>query len=213
MKRAAERNLNPTILDRIRRIYAPGWFRSVLIRRVLAISLIVSAVVLTAAQQDGLPSSTALVAVRDLRPGDALVADDVRVTEVPDHLSPREQVTAHDIVGRRVTGLVKEGEIIARHRLLDSQLPAVLIGRADARLVPVRPADDALAAFVRAGDLVDLLSQDARILARNAVVAMTPDNDRAASTEAGAVLVAMDEEDAHRVAAAGLRDPITFVMH
>ncbi|MCF8570281.1 SAF domain-containing protein [Gordonia sp. HY002] len=167
----------------------------------------------TVAQQHGPPSATALVAVRDLRPGDVLVAGDVRATAVPDNLAPPDQITVNDIVGRHVTGLVQDGEIIGRHRLLDSRLPAVLTGQSDARLVPVRPADDALAAFVRTGDLVDLLTQDAQVLARNAVVAVTPDADRAPPTESGTVLVAMEESDAHRVAAAGLRDPITFVLH
>ena len=213
MKRDERRDLNPTILDRIRRIYTPGWFRSVLIRRTLAIALIVSAVISTAAQQQGPPSTTALVAVRDLRPGDVLVAGDVRATAVPDNLAPPDQITVNDIVGRHVAGLVQGGEIIGRHRLLDSRLPTVLTGRPDTRLVPVRPADDTLAAFVRTGDLVDLLSQDAQVLARNAVVAATPDVERAPSTESGTVLVAMDESDAHRVASAGLRDPITFVLH
>lgn len=183
------------------------------IRRTLAVTLIASAAVLTVIHQQDQPSTTALVANRDLRPGDVLTTDDVHTAAMPEHLAPSDQITATDIVGRHVTGLIREGELLPRHRLLDSRLPAALTGRPDARLVPVRPADDALAAFIRPGDLVDLLSDDARVLARNAIVAVVPDADRQPSTESRAVLVAMPESDAHRVAAAGLRDRITFVLH
>ena len=183
------------------------------IRRAVAITLIVCAAAVTVTQQQGQPSSTALVATRDLRPGESLTINDVRSTPVPEHLVPTDSVAPDDLVGRHVTGLVHAGEIIARHRLLDSRLPSALIGRPDARLVPVRPADDTLATFLRAGDLVDLLSEDDRVLARGAVVAVSPDSDRRASTDPGTVLVAMGEDDAHIVAAAGLREPITFVLH
>ncbi|WOC11527.1 SAF domain-containing protein [Gordonia sp. MP11Mi] len=213
MNRDRGRDLNPTIIDRLRRICAPGWIRSVFIRRAVAVALIVCAAAVTVAQQHGSPSSTTLVATRELRPSEALTLDDVRSIAVPEHLVPTDPIAAEDLVGRHVTGLVHTGEIIARHRLLDSRLPSALIGRPDARLVPVRPADDTLATFVRAGDVVDLLSEDARVLARGAVVAVIPDSDRHASTDPGTVLVAMGEDDAHLVASAGLRDRITFVLH
>lgn len=192
---------------------APGWIRSVLIRRSIAAALIVCAGVVTVVDRREPATSTALVASRDLRPGDVLSSADVKSVPVPDHLRPAEQLSAGDLVGRHVTGVVDSGEIVTRHRLLDSRLPAALTGRSDARLVTVAPSDDTLATFVRAGDLVDLLSEDSRVLARSAVVAVTPEHDRRTSAETSAVLVAMPEGDAHRVAAAGLRDRITFVLH
>ncbi|MBB4137709.1 SAF domain-containing protein [Gordonia humi] len=213
MNRRRDSDLNPTITDRIRRLTAPGWMRSVLVRRSVAVALVVCAAVLAVVEHRDPPTPTALVAVRDLRPGQALTAEDVRIASVPEELTPDDAPTVDEVVGRQVTGPVHRGEIIARHRLLDARLPAALTGRSDARLVPVRPADDSLASFVRAGDRVDLLGDDSQVLARDAIVATTPSTDRSGPGETGTLLVAMPADAAHRVAAAGIRDPITFVLH
>ncbi len=154
---------------------------------------------------------TAVVAVHDMRPGVAVTADSVRLAPVPTELTPVDPLTIDDVVGRRVTGTILSGEIIARHRLLEPRLPAELTGDPDARLVPVRPADETSTTLIRVGDVVDLLADDGDVLARAATVAVTAPAD--GPDRPGPVLVALPSDEAHRVAAASLRQPITFVLH
>ncbi|GEE00987.1 flagellar basal body P-ring biosynthesis protein [Gordonia spumicola] len=212
MRDAAEhRDLDPSLLDRLRSVAAPGWARSVALRRTAAVVLVLAAGVLSVVESRTAAAPTAVVATRDLRPGTALTQSDVRLAPVPASLMPDDAPSLGDVTGARVTGPVHAGEIIARHRLLDSRLPAELTGDADARLVPVRPADDSSTVFIRTGDAVDLLTEDGDVLARNATVALTPQTD--GPERAGPVLVALPAAAAHRVAAAGLREQITFVLH
>ncbi|WP_186290577.1 SAF domain-containing protein [Gordonia zhaorongruii] len=207
-------SLNPAALDRLRQLCRPGWLRSVILRRCIALILTSAAVVVTVIDHRQPPAPTALVAAHDLAPGTVLNTDDVMQSPVPDHLLPVDRPAIADIVGRRVTGPIQAGEIIGRHRLLDSRLPAALLGDSNARLVPVRPADGTLLTLVRVGDHVDVLSEESDVLARDAIVALVPQRSSSQSERRpGSALIAMRESAAHRVAAAGLRTAITFVLH
>lgn len=203
--------LNPTPIDRVRELTAPTWVRSVAFRRCVAALLMVGAGVLTVIDNRTPTSPTALVAARDLKPGEIVTADDVRAAPVPHDLMPDDPPDVDAIAGRHVTGPIHAGEIITRHRLLDPRLPAEMTGDDQARLVPVRPADESSTAFIRPGDTVDLLTENGDVLARDATVALSPQSD--GSGRPGPVLVALPAAAAHRVASAGLREQITFVLH
>ena len=88
-----------------------------------------------------------------------------------------------------------------------------------ARLVPVRPADASVGSILREGDVVDVLSPDSVVLARGAIVALTAGLSPATGPLSGAgsasapILLAMDEQAAHRVAAVGLDSALALVLH
>jgi Flp pilus assembly protein CpaB len=161
--------------------------------------------------------TSVLVAAHDLAPGRTLVAADLRQQSVPVDLVPKGALRlSADGEGHTVTGPIGSGEIVTGSRLLSPRLPVQLTGDADARLVPVRLADDTVASLVRAGDVVDVLTADTDVLAGGAIVAVVPNTAGASPTRASAtppILLAMGRAAAHRVAGAGLDVPLAVVLH
>lgn len=198
----------------------PGWVRSVMVRRAAAVGLVLLAVGLGIVGHADQTARTVLVAAHDLRPGQMLQADDMSPREMPGGLVPGGAIRlSADAVGRTVVARVGAGEIITDTRLLTPRLPFQLTDDPDARLVPVRPADDAVTSLLREGDVVDVLTPEEDVLARAAVVALTA-GDGAASGGLTAgprttqpILLAMDETAAHRVAAVGLDSALAIVVH
>lgn len=187
-------------------------------RRILAVLLVIGAVAAGVAEHRGDREASVIVAARELTPGEAVGADDLAVRRVPGSMVPSGSIRlTADGIGRTAVGRVHAGEIITDSRLLSPLLPTQLTGRPDARIVPVRLADDAVSSLLRAGDVVDVLDSDADVLARRAVVALT-----AAGADGGIgsrrdasrpVMLAMDEAAAHRVAAAGIDTSVAVVLH
>lgn len=100
-------------------------------------------------------TATVLVAARDLAGGAVVGADDLRTTAVPAGFVPDgalEDVAG--AVGRVVAGAVRAGEPLTDVRLLGAGLlpPGAEVA------VPVRVAEPATGALVRAGDVIDVLS-------------------------------------------------------
>ncbi|MEE4024294.1 SAF domain-containing protein [Gordonia sp. PKS22-38] len=217
--------LSPRVVDRVRHTLRPGWARSVVIRRAAAIVLVLCAVGATVVGHRSEQSRAVVVAARDLTPGHAISADDLAVTDAPGEMIPTGAVRlTADALGRTLVGRIRAGEILTDVRLLSPALPAQLTGRADARLVPVRLADETVASVLREGDVVDVLTApDApasrqAVLATGAIVALTSHTEEAgglASGRSGArpILLAMSEDEAHDVAAVGLDGPLTVVVH
>ncbi|MCH5641897.1 MULTISPECIES: SAF domain-containing protein [unclassified Gordonia (in: high G+C Gram-positive bacteria)] len=218
LRRPTRTGLAPRWRDRLRHALRPGWTRSVLIRRAAAIALLAVAVGVGFAGHRTSGERPVLAAAHELRPGQPLTADDVLVVRVPAALVPDGALTSADAgIGRMIAGPVRIGEIVTDARLLTPRLPSALTGSDDARLVPVHLADDALTALLRSGDVVDVLSPDAEVLARGAVVALPATQSAggglAARTATRPVLLAMNESSAHRVAAVGLDAPLAVVLH
>jgi Flp pilus assembly protein CpaB len=217
--------LTPTALDRLRHALRPGWTRSLLIRRTCAVALLVVAVVaaLTSHRDDELQS--VVVAARDVAPGVRLTSDDLEVREVDAAAIPPGAITDTALlVEQTVTGPVHPGEMFTDTRILSSRLPAALLGRDDARLVPVTLSDSSVVDLLREGDVVDVLSVDepdsgeasstSTVLAKNAVVALVyAPGGTSPGRDASPVILALPERDAHRVAGATLAAPITVVFH
>ncbi len=160
----------------------------------------------------------AVVASRALTPGTELTADDVQVIALPaGAVLPGTLQRLDQAVGARLTGAIGQGEPVTATRLLSSRLPAALTGDPRGRLVPVRPADAAVAGLLRAGDVVDVLDEHAGVLAAGAVVAVPAGSAGRGPAGTGAlpppVLLAMGEKAAHRVAASSLANSLTVVLH
>lgn len=221
----ARNPLTPTFFDRIRRALRPGWTRSLLIRRLSAGLLLVLAVAAAASGGRQNDLSTVVVAGHDVTPGSRLTSADVTTREVDPDMIPAGAITEPSaLTDSTVTGPVRTGEIFTDSRVLSSRLPMDLLGRPDARLVPVKLSDTAIVELLREGDVVDVLSIDdtggdqssraATVLVKNAVVALVSATTQVRSADGSRLaLLAMPERDAHAVASATLASPITVVFH
>ncbi|WP_207843199.1 SAF domain-containing protein [Williamsia soli] len=221
----ARNPLTPTFFDRIRQALRPGWTRSLLLRRVCAGVLLVVAVVAAASGGEQNDLSTVVIANHDLTPGSRLTSADVTTRQVDPAVIPAGAITEPSaLTDSTVTGPVRTGEIFTNSRVLSSRLPMDLLGRPDARLVPVKLSDTAIVELLREGDVVDVLSIDesggdqsaraATVLVKNAVVALVSAPTQVRRTDGSRLaLLAMPERDAHTVASATLASPITVVFH
>src|SRR6185437_12342973 len=154
-------SLNPTLLSRLTTSLRPDWTRTVLARRVAAGGLVVLAGVATLRSNPDGERVDVLVATRDLRPGTALTADDVRVekrlaTTIPDG----SQADPGAVVGATLASPTRRGEVLTDVRVLGNRLAESTAGPG-ARMVPLHLADGALLDLVRAGDVVDVLAAPA----------------------------------------------------
>lgn len=209
--------LQPRIIDRVRQALRPEWTRSGRVRQIAAAALVVAAAVSWLVDTGETDQVAVLTAGRDLPAGTDLNPGDLQIRHLPADLVPDDAMTDdRDLTGKAVAGPVATGEVITDARLRTADLPQRLTGRADARLVPVRPADDSVSELLAYGDVVDVVDEQADVLARDAVVAVTAEageRSLTASGEGRPVLLAMSEAAAHRVAAAGLGAAITIVLH
>ncbi|SOJ56822.1 hypothetical protein MSIMFB_04299 [Mycobacterium simulans] len=192
-----------------------------LARRIAAGGLVVLAGLATLRSNPDGDRADVVVAARDLSPGTALTADDVRLekrlaTTVPEG----SQNDLGVVVGATLASPTRRGEMLTDVRLLGSRLAESAAGPG-ARIVPLHLVDGALIDLVRVGDVVDVLAapiQDSqpvsRVLATDAIVVLisaqpkhqTADNDRV-------VLVALPARVAATVAGAALDQTVTLILH
>ncbi|GAA1456166.1 SAF domain-containing protein [Williamsia maris] len=176
--------LQPTIVDRLRATARPGWTRALAVRRTLAVALLVASIVAAVVAHRGEQQVTVMIAAHDLSPGTELSATDLAELRIGPGLLPQGALRmTRDGVGRTVTGPVHRGEVLTDWRLLSPRLPTQLMDDPDARLVPVRLADDAVVRLLRSGDVVDVLTE-------------APDPERSASGVDGVA----DERDSRAAA-------------
>jgi Flp pilus assembly protein CpaB len=146
----------------------PDWTRTVLTRRVAAGALVLLAGIATLRSNPDGDRAEVVVAARDLRPGAALTADDVRIekrlaTTIPDGSS----ADSGAVVGSTLASPTRRGEVLTDVRLLGSRLAEATAGPG-ARIVPLHLADNALIDLVRVGDVVDVLAAPPPIHPRRA---------------------------------------------
>lgn len=138
------------------------WRAAARFRVLLAAGLAAAAVAagLSAVAPPAAAGVQVLTAARDLVAGVPLTADDVVATALPDALVPSGALLDPAlVVGRLVAGPVRRGEPLTDVRLLGAGLLTGGPVAGDAQVaVPVRVAEPATAALVRAGDRVDVLS-------------------------------------------------------
>ena len=203
----------------------PDWTRTVLARRVAAGGLVVLAGIATLRSDPDGDYAEVLVAVRDLRPGAALTADDLRLekrsaTAVPDG----SQADIAAVVGSTLASPTRRGEVLTDVRLLGSRLAEAAIGPG-ARIVPLHLADGALLDLVRVGDVVDVLAAPAtdspatgqstsRVVATDAVVVLVSAKQKVQAADADrVVLVALPARVANTVAGSALGQAVTLTLH
>jgi Flp pilus assembly protein CpaB len=197
----------------------------VLARRVAAGGLVVLAGVATLRSNPDDDRVEVVVAARDLTPGIALAADDLRVekrlaTTVPDG----SQASLGAVVGATLAGPTRRGEVLTDVRILGSRLAESTAGPG-ARIVPLHLADSALIDLVRVGDVVDVLAAPAtdaqaagqavsRVVATDAVVVLVSAKQKVQAAEGDrVVLVALPARVANTVAGSVLGQTVTFVLH
>ncbi len=160
------------------------------------------------------------VAVRDLSPGLALTADDVRLETRSAATLPDGASTDLSIVGASLAGPVRRGEVLTDARVLGPRLAGLNAGPG-ARMVPLHLADAAVLDLIRTGDVVDVVgaagadeNARARVVAANAVVVMV--SAKSESIGAGnerVVMVALPGPAAQALAAATLVQTVTLTIH
>ncbi|MGW4713419.1 SAF domain-containing protein [Nocardia sp. NPDC004260] len=201
----------------------PPWADAVLARRLLAAVLAVLAAFLFFRGDPSAGRTTVLVAGRDLAPGRLLEADDLRAVPREAGTLPAGAVTdPAALVGATLTGAMRRGEVFTDLRVVGPRLAAAAAGAREARIVPVRLADTAVADILRAGDRVDVIGAEdaggpgarpARTLATDAAVVLVSGAGAGRGAAERVVLVAMDAEHATAVAGASLHTALTVVFH
>ena len=192
-----------------------------LARRVVAAGLVVLAGIAALRSNPDADRADVVVAARDLRPGAALTADDVRLekrlaTTLPDG----SQADLGKVVGSTLASPTRRGEVLTDVRLLGSQLAESTAGPG-ARIVPLHLADNALIDLVRVGDVVDVLAAPAndsqpvsRVIATDAVVVLVSAKQKVQAAEADRViLVALPARLANAVAGSALGQTVTLTLH
>lgn len=194
-----------------------GWARPVLLRRLLAGILIVLAAVLALLPSGDRDGAGVVVAARDLPPGTPLSAADVLVRRLPPEVVPDGALAAvADVEGRLLAGAARRGEPLTDVRLTGRELADLATGDPGAATVPVRLADPDLAALLRPGAVVDVVTLGERqdqpvVLAQGATVLAVPPPGE--SREQGRlVLVAMAPDAATRVAGASIAETVTVTL-
>ncbi|MCP2316527.1 Flp pilus assembly protein CpaB [Nocardia amikacinitolerans] len=201
----------------------PPWLDGLLARRVFAAALTLLAVVLFARGNPSAARTNVVVAGRDLPPGKVLESGDLK--SVPRESGALPVGAVRDpstLVGATSTGAMRAGEVFTDLRVIGPRLAEVAAGARDARIVPIRLADTAVADILRPGDRVDVIGGDeqqgpgarpARTLAGDAAVVMVSEPGERRGAADRVVLVAMDAEHAAVVAAASLHTALTVVFH
>jgi Flp pilus assembly protein CpaB len=216
-------NLNPSPLSRLLAAIRPDWTRTVAARRVVAGALVVLAAVAAVRSDPDGDRTEVVVATRDLAPGVELSADDIRIeTRSAATIPEGSQSNAGAVVGARLAGPARRGEVLTDVRLLGPRLAESTAGP-DARIVPLPLSDTALLDLVRPGDVVDVLAAatsdtgaDAKpqVVATDAVVVLVSEKPKGAGTGTDrVVLVALPAHAANDVAAAALIQTVTLTFH
>lgn len=207
--------------------------RAVARHRVLLAAGLAAATVatgLTAVSPEQEPVVPVLIASRDLAAGAELAPEDLAAALVPTALVPAGALLDRsDALGRLVAGPVRRGEPLTDVRLLGAGLlEAGLRGaaagsddpaapRPDDVAVPLRLTEPAVAALVRAGDRVDVLSASpeggpvAPVVATAVRVLSVPSLSDD-PTEGALLVVAANRATASRLAAAAVTGRLSIVL-
>ena len=211
-------------------LHAPGWHRTRLIRRAIAILLVLMAAALalhSALKKD----PQVVVAVRTIDAGSTVTAEDVALRRVPQNLLPEGTFdSTDDVVGHVAVAAISPNEIPSHLRFVGSELASYLVNldtlvtnqEADSAqenlgpptLVPIKLADPTLAHLLNHGDNAP---EPITIAAGGRVVLSTLQQKSggfaaSSSREPGTILIALPETPAKRVAAASLTSPLAVVL-
>lgn len=205
--------LSPRLRDRAGALLVGvGWRRFTLIRRIVAAALATLALVLALLPRAAVTGTPVVVAAVELPAGAPVRAADLAVREWPPELAPTGALRSVAAAADRVlVGAAHAGEPITDVRLLDAPAGAGPDGAA----VPVRLADAGVAALLRPGSRVDVVTigsraGEAAVLATDATVLAVMAEEKGAKGRL--VMVGMPRELAGKVAAAALAEQLGVTM-
>ena len=190
----------------------------------LAAALALFAVVLAFRGDPGREQVSVVVSARDLAPGARLDVADVRLAKIAARDAPTGALTDPDAaLGHILAGAARTGEVLTDTRVLGPRLAEISAGTPDARIVPIRLADNAVADLLRVGDRVDVVAAGPDVgpgeddappdtLATDVAVVLVSDAATSRATDR-MVLVAMPAAQSVDVAAASLTSTLTVVFH
>jgi Flp pilus assembly protein CpaB len=195
-----------------------GWRRMLLVRQVAAGSLVLAAVVLAVRAPGGGDGVPVVVAARELPSGSTLHAADVTPRRYPPELVPPAALrTVGEVEGQVLAGAAGPGEPLTPARLAGPELAARATGGRDAASVPIRLADAGVAALLRPGRIVDVVTVGQRtdqptVLASAAVVLTVLPPESTSAGRGRLVLVAVPRAVAGRLAAATLGQDVAVTL-
>ncbi|PRC46230.1 flagellar biosynthesis protein FlgA, partial [Mycobacterium sp. ITM-2017-0098] len=115
--------LDPSVLDRLRRALRPAWSRTPTARRVLAGGLVLLAAVAAWRGDPRTDYTDVVVTARDLAPGVELTAADIDVEPRAAPAVPEGAHTRVDaVVGTTLAGPARRGEVLTDVRVLGPRL-------------------------------------------------------------------------------------------
>lgn len=232
----AQLDLSPSTFDRVVELTRGTRFRTATVRKIAAVVLATLGVVLFFRGDPATDTVAVVVSSRDLTPGQVIADSDVEMREIDSKQLPEGVVSDTDlVVGRTVAGPIRSGETVTDVRVLSPRLAGLSVGTDDARIVPVRLADAAVADMLRSGDVVDVLTvgpdtsrpdtphpdtpnesvadKAPQILAAGAVVALVTTSESTRNQQEQVILLALPTPAANVVAAASLSNAITVTFH
>jgi len=233
--RRAQTDLSPSTFDRVVELTRGTRFRTATVRKIAAVVLATLGVVLFFRGDPATDTVAVVVSSRDLTPGQVIADSDVEMREIDSKQLPEGVVSDTDlVVGRTVAGPIRSGETVTDVRVLSPRLAGLSVGTDDARIVPVRLADAAVADMLRSGDVVDVLTvgpdtsrpdtphpdtpnesvadKAPQILAAGAVVALVTTSESTRNQQEQVILLALPTPAANVVAAASLSNAITVTF-
>ena len=210
----------------------PGHRRGVVVRRAIAVALLIAALASALSAAKELPRVP--VFSRDLPAGAELALADVDLARLPASSIPDSAVAAkpEELTGRVITAAAGKGEVVTDARLLGEDLVSSLVGGSEdaaARMIPVKLAEPDIIPHLHHGDTVDVVTAvdaasspsdvgegeaptapTARVIATGGRVVSTSSAEGEASSST--VLLALPHDHANDVAAASLSQPLTVVI-
>lgn len=210
----------------------PGHRRGVVVRRAIAVALLIAALASALSAAKELPRVP--VFSRDLPAGAELALADVDLARLPSSSIPDSAVAAkpEELTGRVITAAAGKGEVITDARLLGEELVSSLVGGSEdaaARMIPVKLAEPDIIPHLHHGDTVDVVTAvdaasspsdvgegeaptapTARVIATGGRVVSPSSAEGEASSST--VLLALPHDHANDVAAASLSQPLTVVI-
>ena len=200
----------------------PGFHRSALLRKVVAATLMVTAVGITVT--DRLHQHISVVVYsRNVAAGSRITATDVTVSE---SVLPQDRLATTDAaVGNIVVASRSRGAMVSAADFVDSALVSQTMTNTTSNdagvkthMVPITLADPTLASLLRPGDTITIITaaddnSAPRVIAAGGKVifATTKATDFPGATP-GTVLVSLVADSAAAVAAASLSQPLAVVV-
>ena len=203
--------------DELRQAAAFG--QTLLLRRVAAAVLVgLAAITALYSSRDPSPADMTVVAARDLSPGTVLEASHLTVRRLPAQAVPDGAARSPAaVLGRTVAAPVRRGEVLTDVRLTGPDLTRFISSNSELMSVPLRLADPGVAALLRAGTTVDVVTVGPQqgepvVLARGARVLAVLQSGTA-QRDGKLVLIALDPVAATRVAATSISQNLTVTVH